>query len=95
MPPYANPRTIWHNVRREVTITTDTTTKPTHSVLVTFTRMGYSNETQQPVEEVLAIDIIASKLSTNAAEDMKRTIQMVCDHTYSPGYSAARNGHTI
>lgn len=96
MPPYQKNRTVWHNVSLQVTVEIDPKrTKNAHSVVVTFTRVGYSNETQQPVREELSRRTILSGLGPQQADAFKLTIQALCDETYAQGYSAAKGTHTI
>lgn len=92
MPPFNTKRTIWHGVSRRV-IKREDTTQPSSkrwSVVVTFTRVGYSNETQQRVTEELPEHVVLTKLGPKQADDMHLTIMALCDETYAQGYSDGR-----
>jgi hypothetical protein len=60
MPPYATNRTIWHGINRQVFIREDTTgTRAKCAVVVTFTKVGYANDTQERVEEQISECVLA------------------------------------
>jgi hypothetical protein len=89
MPPFNSNRTIWHGVSRRV-IKREVAHTPVPkrwSVVVTFTRVGYSNETQQRITEELPEHVVATKLGPKQAEDMWLAISALCDDTYAQGYS--------
>jgi hypothetical protein len=98
MPPFNSNRTIWHGVQRRVIkradpalpLTSKRAPRETFSVVVTFTRVGYSNETQQRITEELPEHVVATKLGSKQAEDMWLAISALCDDTYAQGYSDGR-----
>jgi hypothetical protein len=95
MPPFDTNRTIWHGVNRKVLKLKDDTAPKSKSnkvwsVVVTFTRVGYSNETQQRVTEELPRHVIATKMGPQQADALYMAIMALCDDTYSQGYSDGR-----
>lgn len=92
MPPFNSNRTIWHGVNRQVIVreVPNTPVPKRYSVVVTFTRVGYSNETQQRITELLDTHVVASKLYRTRAEDLQRTISALCNDTYAQGYTDGR-----
>lgn len=92
MPPFIPPPVIWHGVTRDVRVV-DTKDASKCSVVVSFTRYGYDNKTQQRVEEVLETYVVADKLSKKQADALQRTVSDVCDHAYAHGYADCRKRH--
>jgi hypothetical protein len=94
MPPFNSNRTIWHGVNRKVLKRKDDTlptkSNKVWSVVVTFTRVGYSNKTQQRITEELPPHVIASKMGPQQADALYMAISALCNDTYAQGYSDGR-----
>jgi hypothetical protein len=92
MPPHNPHRVIWQYVSRKVRrVHVDPLNGKSWKVTVTFIRVGMYADTQERVEESTGEYVVAEKLGPNQAADLVRTVELVCDHSYSQGHSAARN----